>query len=188
MLFALEFEPRSVAPLALGANTLRVLKETPTLAGDLAMLTGCSPETAGIGWQIRPYIVVKPARHKVGKLVCLSPRGLSAQENYQRLAREVEQGWKKKFGADTIRDLRDPLLDLFLVGDDEKPLLSEGLVPPPGLVRSGAALPALGRQVVRAAARKRMRDMVTQTEAFVSDPAGSLPHYPMWDMNRGFGP
>jgi len=23
---------------------------------------------------------------------------------------------------------------------------------------------------------------------FVRDPAGTLPHYPLWDMNRGFGP
>jgi hypothetical protein len=27
-----------------------------------------------------------------------------------------------------------------------------------------------------------------QTETFVCDPAGTLPHYPLWDMNRGFGP
>jgi hypothetical protein len=33
-----------------------------------------------------------------------------------------------------------------------------------------------------------MRDLVNQTEAFVRDPLGTLPHYPLWDMNRGFGP
>jgi hypothetical protein len=38
------------------------------------------------------------------------------------------------------------------------------------------------------AARQRKRDLVIQTEAFVRDPAGALPHYPLWDMNRGFGP
>ena len=35
---------------------------------------------------------------------------------------------------------------------------------------------------------RRMLDAVAQTRAFVDDPAGSLPHYPLWDMNRGFGP
>jgi hypothetical protein len=30
--------------------------------------------------------------------------------------------------------------------------------------------------------------MAKQTEAFLRDPAGTLPHYPLWDMNRGFGP
>jgi mono/diheme cytochrome c family protein len=32
-----------------------------------------------------------------------------------------------------------------------------------------------------------MRDLVAQTKAFVRDPAGTLPHYPLRDMNRGFG-
>ena len=41
---------------------------------------------------------------------------------------------------------------------------------------------------VGAGARQRMRDLVAQTEAFVRDPAGRLPHYPLWNMNRGFGP
>jgi len=34
----------------------------------------------------------------------------------------------------------------------------------------------------------RMRDLVAQTEEFMRDPAAALPHYPLWDMNRGFGP
>ena len=68
------------------------------------------------------------------------------------------------------------------------PLLSEGLVPPQGTVRAGDQTPALGRGNVGAAARQRIRDLVVQTEAFVRDPAGTLPHYPLWDMNRGFGP
>jgi hypothetical protein len=33
-----------------------------------------------------------------------------------------------------------------------------------------------------------MRDMVEQTAAFVGDPANALPYFPLWDMNRGFGP
>ncbi len=38
------------------------------------------------------------------------------------------------------------------------------------------------------AAKQRARELVAQTEDFVRDPAGTLPHYPLWDMNRGFGP
>ncbi len=37
------------------------------------------------------------------------------------------------------------------------------------------------------AARRRMRDLVAQTEMVQRHPAASLPHYPLWDMNRGFG-
>jgi hypothetical protein len=47
--------------------------------------------------------------------------------------------------------------------------------------------PALGRARAATAARQRMRDLVAQTNAFVHDPLNALPHYPVWDMNRGFG-
>ena len=66
--------------------------------------------------------------------------------------------------------------------------LSDGLKPPPGTTRAGAQTPALGRLDIGSAARQRKRDLVIQTEAFMRDPAGTLPHYPLWDMNRGFGP
>jgi len=59
---------------------------------------------------------------------------------------------------------------------------------PPGTVRAGEIAPALGRQLVGSAARQRAHDIVAQNEAFVADPAAALPHYPLWDMNRGFGP
>jgi hypothetical protein len=32
------------------------------------------------------------------------------------------------------------------------------------------------------------RDLVAQTGQFVRDPANAHPHYPLRDMNRGFGP
>lgn len=44
-----------------------------------------------------------------------------------------------------------------------------------GLYRAQA--PALGRADIGPAARQRKRDLVIQTEAFVHDPAGTLPHY-----------
>jgi hypothetical protein len=47
--FELEFDGEAPACLALSANTLRVLGEKPVRAGDLARLTGCSPETSGPG-------------------------------------------------------------------------------------------------------------------------------------------
>jgi hypothetical protein len=62
------------------------------------------------------------------------------------------------------------------------------LVPAEGTIRSGTQAPALGRRDIGPAARQRMRDMVAQSEMFVRDPANALPHYPLWDMNRGFGP
>jgi DNA-binding MarR family transcriptional regulator len=189
--FASEFEPRSDAPLAQCANTIRVLGEEPTPEAELPRLTGCSPENCGFGWQLKPFVAVGPdPKAKRGKALRLTPRGLLAQQQYHRLTAEIEQGWEQRFGQQHVEALRNALLKLFdLEGTGPHPLLiSEGLVPPPEVVRSGESAPALGRRNVASAALKRMRDMVNQTEAFIADPVRALPHYPMLDMNRGFGP
>jgi len=187
--FRIEFDRESLAPLTLSANTLRVLGEKPLRVADIPRLTGGSPEMSGLGWQLKRYVVVEPdPAARRGKAVRLTPLGLKAQQTYRRLVGEIEQRWEAKFGKGEIRRLRESLQGLFDVRNENGSLLSAGLVPPPGIVRAGDQAPALGRQHVAAAARQRMRDLVAQTETFVSDPAGTLPHYPLWDMNRGFGP
>lgn len=182
--FCIEFDRESPAPLALCANALRLLAEAPTPAGDLKRLVG----GVGAGWQIRPYVSVASDPQRRGKLVRLSPRGIRAHQRYGELAVEIETRWEARFGKDTVRRLRESLEGLLLARRGERPLLAEGLVPAPGTVRSGVQAPALGRRDVGAAARQRVRDMAAQTEMFLEDPAGTLPHYPPWDMNRGFGP
>jgi DNA-binding MarR family transcriptional regulator len=181
--FALEFERQSPTPIALCANAIRVLSDEPTPEAETSKRTGCSPETAGLGWQHKPYIVVEgdPARGR-GQFVRLSAAGIQAQHAYDRRTREIEKHWKKRFGAAT-QEIRESLTTLLTRGE-----LSDGLKPPPGTTRAGAQTPALGRVDIGPAARQRRRDLVMQTEAFVHDPAGALPHYPLWDMNRGFGP
>ena len=187
--FAIEFERESAAPLSLCANALRVLGEKPIRERDIPLLTGGSPEVAGIGWQIKPYIVVEPdLTARRGKVVRLTRRGLKVQREYHWLAGEIEKRWELLFGRDKISSLRELLLGLFHPDNGKRPLISEGLVPPRGVVRAGDTAPALGRRDVGAAARRRMRELVGQTEAFIRDPINALPHYPMWDMNRGFGP
>jgi hypothetical protein len=187
--FRLEFDGESPAPLWLCANTIRVLAENPVRLADIPRLTGGSQETSGIGWQIKPYVVVMPdPTAKRGKVVCLSPRGLRAQQTYYRLVGEIEKRWEERFGKEEIGRLREALQTLFDRHNEGGPLLSEGLAPPEGTVRAGDQAPALGRREAGPAALQRMRDLMAQTELFVSDPEGSLPHYPVWDMNRGFGP
>jgi hypothetical protein len=189
LMFRLEFDRESPTPLEMCANTLRVLGEKPVRVAEIPRLTGGSPETSGIGWQIKPYVVVEPdPAASRGKVVRLSPRGLWAQQTYHRLVAEIEKRWETRFGKEAIGRLRESLQGLFDRRSGDRPLLSEGLIPPPGSARAGDQAPALGRHDVGAAARQRMRDLVAQTEAFVRDPAGTLPHYPLWDMNRGFGP
>jgi DNA-binding MarR family transcriptional regulator len=187
--FAIDFERESAAPFALCANAIRVLGEKPIRESEIPRLTGSSPETSGVGWQLKPYIVVErdPTAQR-GKVIRLSPRGLEAQRNYQRLTSEIEKRWESRFGRDDVSCLRESLQALLKAEKEHHPLLSEGLVPTKGTLRAGDVAPALGRRDVGAAAKQRARDMVTQTEAFLRDPSGSLPHYPLWDMNRGFGP
>jgi hypothetical protein len=181
--FALDFEGESRTPISLCANTLRVLSDEPIPEAEIPKRTGCSAETAGIGWQHKPYIIVEsdPARSR-GKFVRLSEAGINAQREYHSTARDIEEKWKDRFGTAT-KEIRESLTTLLKRGE-----LSEGLKPPPGTTRAGAQTPALGRFTVGPAARQRKRDLVSQTEAFVRDPAGALPHYPLWDINRGFGP
>ena len=187
--FRLEFDRESRLPLALCANTLRVLGEKPIRVAEIPRLTGGSPETTGIGWQIKPYVVVTPdPTASRGKLVRLSPLGLRTERAYHRLIGQIEERWDLRFDKEAIGRLRGSLQRLFDRHNEAGPLLSEGLVPPKGTVRAGDRAPALGRRDVGTAAQQRMRDLVAQTEAFVRDPAGTLPHYPPWDMNRGFGP
>ena len=187
--FTIEFDGKSVAPLSLCANTLRVLGEAPIPIADIPRLTGGSRETTAIGWELKPYVVVEqnPAA-KRGRTARLTPVGLKVQRRYPELVAEIERTWETRFGKEKIRRIRDCLIDLFVPRSGERQLLSERLVPAPGTVRAGVERPALGRHNVGAAARQRARDLVAQTEMFQRDPASSLPHYPLWDMNRGFGP
>jgi hypothetical protein len=181
--FALDFERAAQAPISLCANAIRVLSDEPLPAAEISKRTGCSKETAGIGWQHKPYIMVEndPARGR-GKLVRLSEAGIKAQQEYYSCTRAIEEKWKNRFHPAT-KEIRE-LLAVLLKRSD----LSEGLKPPPGTTRAGSQSPALGRVDIGPAARQRRRDLVIQTEAFLRDPAGTLPHYPLWDMNRGFGP
>jgi hypothetical protein len=181
--FALEFECESQTPISLCANAIRVLSNQPLPEAEIPRRTGCSEETAGIGWQHKPYIVVErdPARGR-GKFVRLSEAGIEAQQEYSSRTRDIEARWTKRFPS-APEQIRESLTILLKRGE-----LSDGLKPPPGTARAGAQTPALGRLDIGPAARQRTRDLLAQTEAFVRDPAGTLPHYPLWDMNRGFGP
>ena len=181
--FALDFEHHSRTPISICANAIRVLGDEPIPEAEIPKRTGCSEETSGIGWQLKPYILVErdPARGR-GKFVRLSETGMKTQHKYQRLTREIEEAWSERFNG-AAEQLREALTTLL-----NRSELSEGLKPPPGTSRAGVQTPALGRRDIGPAARQRTRDLAAQTERLVRDPAGALPHYPLWDMNRGFGP
>jgi hypothetical protein len=187
--FANDFDREAGVSLALCANAIRVLGREPVREAEIPRLTASSPETSGIGWQLRPYVVLEadPEASR-GKVVRLSPRGLEVQQKYHVHVEAIELDWQDRYGKRAVGNLRKALEAIREQRDGDRSRLSAGLVPPAGVVRAGGAVPALGRRDVGAAARKRARDLVAQSEAFVRDPLGSLPHFPLWDMNRGFGP
>ena len=190
LMFTIEFNQRSRVPIAVCANTIRVLSpDVGVRLGDLSRLTGCSPETSGIGWFLKRFVTVEPDPDgKRGRVAKLSPAGVNAQKTYYRLTAEIEKDWEVKFGATPVRELRLSLEELLAKRKDGRSVIASGLVPPEGTIRAGTVNPALGRRDVGVAAKQRGRDSVEQTKLFVADPEGSLPHYPLWDMNRGFGP
>lgn len=187
--FAIEFDALSETPLALCANTIRAIGNSTVRAGELPHLTGCSPETGGFGWPLKPYVALAADDQAGrGKILRLTPRGLRAAADYERLAERIERRWIARFGRARIATLREALQTLLARSSDGVCPVADALIPPPGTARAGGHVPALGRRTMNPAARQRSRDLVDQTNRFVRDPAGSLPHFPLWDINRGYGP
>jgi len=183
--FALEYNRESKTPIALAANVVRVLGDKPVRSSEIPRLTGTSPEQCAIGWRFKPYVTVeRDPKLGRGTVARLTDVGKRAKKKYERLTKEIEQRWREKFCG----ELREALVDVLLARCEGKLCLSAGMVPPVGVIRSGVAAPALGRKKVASAARQRGKDLVAQSAEFVRDPIGALPHYPLWDMNRGFGP
>jgi hypothetical protein len=187
--FAIEFDREAGVSLALCANAIRVLSHVPVAEAEIPRLTGSSPETSGIGWQLRPYVVVEadPEASR-GKVVRLSFQGRGAQGWYFFYTKLIEERWRDRFGKRPVMNLRKLIKQILETELSDRLLISEGLVPPAGVARAGGSAPALGRREMGPAGRKQARELVAQSEAFVRDPLGSLPHFPLWDMNRGFGP
>ena len=188
MLFTMEFDRTSQTPLAICANAVRVIGSSVVAERELPHLTGCSPETINVGWQLKPYVNATADMHRGrGKVLRLTPLGLKAARDYPRHVAAIEERWADDYGRATIARLRQGLAAMFVrSGSGVAPLMA-ALTPPPGTTRAGELAPSLGRRNTSAAARQRVRALVAQTEVFLDDP-NTLPHYPLWDMNRGYGP
>ena len=189
LMFAIEFDRAAPVPIELSANLLRVLAEGPVQVNELAQLTGLPPECADIGWQEKPLVTLAPKLAKArGKVVALSAAGRAGFDAHERLVPKLEREWEQRFGKANLARLRDALLTAFDDKSGRAPIL-EALTPPEHTLRAGAHTAALGRRDddIGPAAVKRARELVAQTRTFLENPA-TLPHFPRWDMNRGFGP
>ena len=170
--FTLDFERESAVSLAIAANALRVLTADGVRMRDLPYLTGVSKEALSMAAGIltrRSCAVAEPDRAAGrGQLIRLTPRGLSARDEYLRLLGVVEQRWRARFGPGTIDALRRSLLSVTGQRDGGRPRLAQGLQPyPDGWRARGPYL--------------------RQTTAVLDDPGAALPHYPMV-LHRGGWP
>ena len=136
--FANDFDRQAGMSLALCANAIRVLGREPVREAEIPRLTGSSPETSGIGWQLAPFVLVEPAPAGTrGKVVRLSPRGLEAQQKYHMLVEAIELEWQDQYGKREVGSLRKALEAIREQRDGDRSRLSAGLVPPVGVVRAG---------------------------------------------------
>ncbi len=189
LLYACEFEREPFTSIKHCANILRVLSEDPIPLTEVPKLTGLSPECCSIGWRLRAFVLQHPQNYiNRGKQVSLSSIGCLKQQHYYKLTQEIEQEWEEKMGTQTIQQLREVLIEILTLKGANGTLIAQGLIPSPGTVRSGCVAPALGRQDIGAAAKRRALQMAAQSEAFIASPTDALPHFPVWDMKRGYGP
>ncbi len=167
--FAIEFEFDWRISLPIGANVLRLLDAKGVRIADLPRLSGIAKEGVAFatGWLERnDYAELEPdPKTGKGKVIRLTPKGEAARQAYlQRLA-FVEGRWQERSGAQAISALRDSLMALIHQKNGGQATLSEGLMPYPDGWR----------------ARKPYE---SRTLAFINDPAGALPHFPMV-LHRG---
>jgi hypothetical protein len=174
------YEELSPLPMALTANTLRVIDGDGIAAARLHTLSGNPPETAasqvtaltkGLGLA---ELVKDPARR--AKAVRLTLAGSAAQAEHARLTAEADASLDPDRAAD--RAIRRMLTaryngDLAIRGT---------LAPQPGTRRFSTEA-VTGRPV-----DDRDHEIVTQTEIFQRDPLSALPHFPVWEATRGFRP
>ncbi len=171
MSFRAEFESGTALSLPVSANVLRVVSSGGVAVRDLPGRAGISREAASLSAGLlerEGYAVTGPGpAGGRGRHVHLTPRGLQAQDAYQRVADGIGEAWRARFGDGVLDGLAGALRALHARPDGQQPLIAAGLVPYPGGWRAHPPYQRL-------------------TEAMISDPAGALPHYPMVSHRGGF--
>jgi len=176
------YEKRSAVPLALAANTLRVIGEQGTPVSKLHERSGTPPETAASQCKALEALgLANVARDTTAraKILRLTAKGREAQAAYSSISRKVEAA------IDPDGNLSSALLSLLSCSHDGELALRAALTPPAGVRRSGTTWYTGAEPQTF---KTRDREVVLQTEAFLADPFGALPHYPVWEATRAFGP
>lgn len=184
------YAERSPVPLALAANTLRVV-DGKTPPSRLHTISGTSPETVASQTKAltqRGLAELVNEPNSRAKVLRLTAAGRKAQDRHTDTLEDVAVAIDRDGSAANA-------LRLLLGGVHRGDLaLRAALTPPPGVRRSGQRVAGTieglgwGTRLDIPSVRIRSRELVTQTEAFVADPFRHLPHYPVWEQTRAFGP
>ena len=169
--YTIEHEDAADVSLPIGSNVLRVLGTDRVRVRDIPLATGVSKEAVAMSmtWlDSAGHITVEPDPSGRGKVVRITASGVQAQGAHARRLAEAEGAWETRFGKARIDALRRALEAILNQPGGEDGPLSAGSVPPPGAWRGKGRYKPL-------------------TDAFVADPAGALPYYPMV-LHRGGWP
>ena len=129
--YALAFEKSSKLSLAIGADFLRLFeREDLVPVRQMPQLSGVSKEAIAVILSFiakQGYAQLRPeAPGSRFKAVCLTEAGLSARASYHETLRQVEEGFGKRFGGQTVSALREALEPLIC-----NPALFQGMEPYP---------------------------------------------------------
>lgn len=163
----LEVEAKTRLSLPIAACALRLISSEPHLVKELPVLAGITKEAMkpALNYLAKHgYVQTESSGAKM--TARLSPTGHEALDEVTNAARTVERAWRKRFGADDVDALQTALEGLYDEGDDG-PLMRGALVTPEHGWRGTKPWNAL-------------------SEAFATDPAGSLPHHPMLTHRGGW--
>ena len=129
LMLAIDFEARSKVSLAMHADLLRVLRETPTPVRELPRLTGVSKEAISMGMEVivtRGIAVLEPNPNgKAGKAARLTAEGIASLDAHTRLLEKVEEQYASRYGAEVTGALRESLG--VLGGDSRGTRLLQGI-------------------------------------------------------------
>lgn len=183
--------------MALGATTLRVLSPEGMPVAELPLRSGAASQAGAVlmNGAVRSGLAVFGKDPATGlKSVALTPAGVEAQQHHL----DVVAGLESRLGAGAT-DARDAALAMLTSTKAGRLRIAEALRPSEGTSRSGAVRPTLGIRprwersgdadlYVGTAQDSRLKELAAQSAALVADPLTYLPHYPVWDQNRGLGP
>jgi DNA-binding MarR family transcriptional regulator len=143
--FTRDLETASRMSMAIGANTLRVLRAEGVRVRDLPRLTGVSKEANAMstGWLQRHGLVVlepDPGAQR-GKILRLTTKGRGAQRAFHDAVARTEEEWRSRPSRAALDGLRDALQTLVGSGQRATSPLSAGLEPHPDNWRAAVAPP-----------------------------------------------